>query len=164
MPCTGKKPRMQARDGARAERTEPEDDHRKRIGGGSCLFQGATDGPRIVRVDRANVLDAERLQDAFHIELARRAMLERLAVERIALATGHSSRAVVENANGARALVIDCRDQRRKTRVRERGIADHGNDRTMLAPCERKLETVSYRHGSAHVHTGVHRGKRRQSS
>ena len=142
----------------------PEDDHRKRIGGGSCLFQGATDGPRIVRIDRANVLDAERLQDAFHIELARGAVLERLAVERVALATGHGRRAVVEDADGARALVVNRRDKRRKARMRERGVADHSNDGTMLATRERKLEAVGHRHRCAHVNAGVHCGKRRQSA
>ena len=142
----------------------PEDDHRKRIGGGSRLFQGATDGPRVVRVDRANVLDAERLQDAFHIELARRAVLECLAVERVALATGHCGRAVVENADGARALVVNRGDKRRKAGMRERGVTDHSNDGTMLAIRERKLEAVGHRHGCAHVNAGVHRGKRRQSA
>ncbi len=139
-----------------------EDDDGKRVGGRCGVAQRGADRLRVVGVHRAHVFDAERRDHALHVELARRAVLERLAVEGVALAARHGGRAVVEDADGAGALVVHGRDQRRQARVRERGVADDGDDGTVLGARKRELETVSHRHRGAHVDAGVHRRERRQ--
>lgn len=80
------------------------------------------------------MIDPQGVQDSHHVEFTAFAVLKGDPVEGIALLTGHSGRAVVQDANRADALVVNGVHQRRQAGMGEGGIADDADDRACSVP------------------------------
>ncbi len=107
------------------------------------LLERRAHGGEILRVDETNVLDAERFAQLDDIERLARGDIERVdafgllherdTVAGVALAAGHGRRAVVEDAQRARAGVVDRSEQAGDARVGEGAVADDADDGALVS-------------------------------